>query len=129
VKGRGKRLLLALAATVIAAALVAALFVLPVKAWLRQRDDIARKQAELTVLDDANAQLTQDVRRLQTPEGVREAARAEIGYVERGEIRLTVMQAPEAPLTLPGGWPYDAVAKIITVRTTPVASPVAPPAP
>lgn len=122
-------MLLALAATVIAAALVAALFVLPVKAWLRQRDDIARKQAELTVLDDANAQLTQDVRRLQTPEGVREAARAEIGYVERGEIRLTVMQAPEAPLTLPGGWPYDAVAKIITVRTTPVASPVAPPAP
>ena len=44
VKGRGKRLVFALVAVVIAAALIASLFVLPVKSWLQQRDDLARKQ-------------------------------------------------------------------------------------
>ena len=43
VKGRGKRLLFALVAVVIAAALAASLFVLPVKSWFQQRDDLARK--------------------------------------------------------------------------------------
>ncbi len=116
VKGRGKRGIIALAATVITAALVAALFVLPVKAWLRQRDDIDRKQVELTALNDANAQLADEVSRLDTPEGIEEAAREEIGYVQRGEIRLTVLPAPDAPVTMPSGWPYDAIAQIVAVR-------------
>ena len=116
VKGRAKRGVIALAATVITAALVAALFVLPVKAWLRQRDDIAVKDKELSALDQANAELSDEVSRLQTPEGIEEAAREEIGYVQRGEIRLTMLPAPPAPITMPSGWPYDAVAQIVAVR-------------
>ncbi|MDO9174003.1 MAG: septum formation initiator family protein [Actinomycetota bacterium] len=117
VRGRAKRGVIALAATVITAALVAALFVLPVKAWLRQQDDIDRKQKELAALEQANAELTNEVSRLQTPEGIEEAAREEIGYVQRGEIRLTVLPAPPAPVTMPSGWPYDVVAQIVSVRT------------
>jgi cell division protein FtsL len=116
VKGRGKRSIIVLAALVITAALVAALFVLPVKAWLRQQDDIDRKQSELAALDQANAELADEVSKLNTPEGIEEAAREEIGYVQRGEIRLTVLPSPAAPLTMPGGWPYDAVSQIISVR-------------
>ncbi|MGB8858958.1 MAG: septum formation initiator family protein [Ilumatobacteraceae bacterium] len=116
VKGRAKRGVIALAATVITAALVAALFVLPVKAWLRQRDDIAVKDKELSALQEANAELADEVSRLQTPEGIEEAAREEIGYVERGEIRLTMLPAPPAPITMPSGWPYDTVAQIVAVR-------------
>jgi cell division protein FtsB len=116
VKGRAKRGVIALAATVITASLVAALFVLPVKAWLRQRDDIAVKEKELSALDQANAELADEVSRLQTPEGIEEAAREEIGYVQRGEIRLTMLPAPPAPITMPSGWPYDAVAQIVAVR-------------
>ncbi len=116
VKGRAKRGVIALAATVITAALVAALFVLPVKAWLRQRDDIAVKDKELFALDQANAELNDEVSRLQTPEGIEEAAREEIGYVQRGEIRLTMLPAPPAPITMPSGWPYDVVAQIVAVR-------------
>ena len=116
VKGRAKRGVIALAATVITAALVAALFVLPVKAWLRQRDDIAVKDKELSALDQANAELADEVSRLQTPEGIEEAAREEIGYVQRGEIRLTMLPAPPAPITMPSGWPYEAVAQIVAVR-------------
>jgi cell division protein FtsB len=133
VKGRGKRLFFALVAMVIAAALIASLFVLPVKSWLQQRDDLARKQNELAVLSDANAQLAADVNRLQTPDGIREAARQEVGYVGFGEQRISVLSTPNAPLTLPTGWPYDAISQIVAVRsaaavaavaeTTPAASP------
>jgi cell division protein FtsB len=123
VKGRGKRTLITVAAAVITAALIVALFVLPVKAYLRQRADIDRKQRELTALDQANAELTAQVNQLNTPEGVEEAAREEIGYVRRGEIRLTVLPSPAAPLTIPSGWPYDAISSILAVRQQGVAQP------
>ncbi len=123
VKGRGKRLVFSLVALVIAAALIASLFVLPVKSWLQQRDDLAQKQNELAVLNNANAQLAADVTRLQTPDGIKEAARQEVGYVGIGEQRISVLATPNAPLTLPTGWPYDAIAQIVAVRNTPVTTP------
>jgi len=123
VKGRGKRGVIALAAAVITAALVAALFVLPVKAWLRQRSDLQRKQQEVAALDQANADLAGQVARLNTKDGIEEAAREEIGYVQRGEIRLTVLPAPAAPLTMPSGWPYSVVAQIVTARSQGSATP------
>jgi cell division protein FtsB len=119
VKGRGKRLLFALIALVIAAALAASLFVLPVKSWLQQRTDLTKKQSELAVLSAANAQLAADVNRLQTPDGIKEAARQEVGYVGIGEQRISVLSTPDAPVTLPRGWPYDAIAQIIAVRAAP----------
>lgn len=119
VKGRGKRLVFAFIALVIAAALIASLFVLPVKSWRQQRHDLTKKQNELAVLGNANAQLAADVNRLQTPDGVKEAARQEVGYVGIGEQRISVLSTPDAPLTLPTGWPYDAIAQIIAVRSTP----------
>ena len=125
VKGRGKRLVFALVALVIAAALAASLFVLPVKSWLQQRDDLARKQHELAVLGNANAQLAGDVNRLQTADGIKEAARQEVGYIGVGEQRISVMTTPNAPLTLPTGWPYDAIVQIIAVRAS-AAAPAAP---
>jgi len=117
VKGKGKRGVITIGAGVITAALVAALFVLPVKAWLRQQDDIDSKQRELAALQLANADLIDEVAMLQTPAGVEQAARQEIGYVKRGEIRLTVLTAPQAPITMPDGWPYDQMAQIVTVRS------------
>ena len=119
VKGRGKRIVFALAALVIAAALVASLFVLPVKSWLKQRHDLAHKQEQLAVLNDANAQLAADINRLQTADGVKEAARQEVGYVGLGEERISVLSTANAPLTLPSGWPYDTITQIIAVRAAP----------
>ncbi|MEP7112631.1 MAG: septum formation initiator family protein [Ilumatobacteraceae bacterium] len=129
VKGHGKRLVFALVALVIAAALIASLFVLPVKSWLQQRDDLARKQNQLTVLNNANAQLAADVARLQTPDGIREAARQEVGYVGFGEQRISVLATPNAPLTLPTGWPYDAISQIVAVRSIAETAPPDPAAP
>ncbi|MFZ4720398.1 MAG: FtsB family cell division protein [Ilumatobacteraceae bacterium] len=127
VRGRGKRGVMLLLAAVVTAAFGAALFVLPVKAWLRQQGDIDRKQQELNALDQANAELGDDINRLNTPAGIEEAAREEIGYVQRGEIRLTVLPAPDAPVTMPSGWPYDALAQILTVRQAVAAAPTSTP--
>src|SRR4051794_38760649 len=101
VKARGYRLLVGVVAIVIVGALMAALFVLPVKSWFRQRDDLAERERELAVLTAANAQLGGEVNHLQTPDGIKEAAREEIGFGELGENRVTVMPTPDAPLTLP----------------------------
>ena len=117
VKAPGYRLLIGVVAVVIVGALMAALFVLPVKSWFRQRDDLAERQRELAVLSAANAQLAIEVNYLQTPDGIKEAARAEIGFGELGEKRVTVMPAPEAPITLPVGWPFDGVTQIVAVRS------------
>jgi len=127
VKGRGKRLVFALVAVVIAAALAASLFVLPVKSWRQQRDDLARKRNELAVLSNANAQLAADVNRLQTPDGIKEAARQEVGFVGVGEQRISVLGTPDAPVTLPVGWPYDAITQIVAVRAGQAATGNAPP--
>lgn len=115
-RGMGKRLWFRAAAAVILIAIVGALFVIPVKSYVRQQDAIAVKKAELAALEQVNAELADEVTRLQTPDGIAEAAREEIGYVREGEIRLTVLSAPSAPLTMPAGWPYDAVAGVLTVR-------------
>ena len=123
VKGRIKRAALALFGVVIVAALIASLFVLPVKSWLQQRDDLARKQNELAVLTNANAQLAGDVNRLQTPDGIKEAARQEVGYIGIGEQRISVISTPNAPLALPAGWPYDAITQIVAVRSAAAATP------
>ncbi len=118
----GYRLLVAGIAAIVVAALMAALFVLPVKSWYRQRDDLAERQRQLSVLNAANAQLVQQVGYLQTPDGIKEAAREEVGYGGATEKRVTVLPPPNAPLTLPAGWPYDGVSQIIAVRAAQAAA-------
>lgn len=116
-RGKWKRMIVATGATIIGAAIIAALFVLPVRAWISQGDEAAEKQRQLDVINAANAELEAEVNRLNTDDGVREAARREVGYTGRGEQRWTILPAPSAPLTLPAGWPYDVVGQIIAVRT------------
>jgi cell division protein FtsB len=116
--------LLTLGSLVVIAAIVAALFVLPVNTWIQQRSDLEDKQARLAVITQANDQLTGEVARLQTTDGIKEAAREVIGYTEVGEVRVSTSPAPPAPLTLPAGWPFDAVSQIIAVRSA--ATPASP---
>jgi hypothetical protein len=114
-------------AALITVALGAAVFVLPVRAWMNQRDDLARYEEQLSVLDDANAQLSAEVERLQTPGGIIEAARQELGYVAPGERRLVLTEIPPAPGLLPGGWTYGLVSAIVAARAAPAILAPAPP--
>jgi cell division protein FtsB len=117
VQRKGNRWLLALVALVVIAALLGALFVLPVQAWLRQEDDLAVKRDQLAVLDEANAQLETEVDRLEGADGAKEAARDELGLVAPGEIRISMLDVAQAPARLPAGFPYDAVTQIVATRT------------
>ncbi len=110
------RWLLALAGLAVLAAIVATLFVLPVRAWLRQEDAIVQKRQELSVLTEANRELGIEVDHLATPEGAKEAAREELGVVGPGEARISVLPTDAGPLALPAGWPYDTFTKIVALR-------------
>jgi len=127
IPGGHGRLIAGIFATLIAIAIGAALFVLPVKSWMKQRDTLATRTAELETLDAANSQLQGQVDRLKTPDGVREAAREEIDYVPAGEQRVTVLPVGPASTALPDGWPYNLVTSIIALRTAEAAAAAAPP--
>lgn len=113
---------LALVAALIVVALGASVFVLPFRDWLRQGDDLDRRQAELDTLDDVNARLEREIERLQTPSGIAEAARDELGFVVPGEQRLALVDRGALPDTLPSGWPYSVVTGVLTARANPVSS-------
>ncbi|MEY5059802.1 MAG: hypothetical protein RJA51_1549, partial [Actinomycetota bacterium] len=61
------------------AAFVVNLFFVPVGNFLEQRSVLAQKQAEFDALADANEQLQTEVNRMQTPAGIKEAARDQLG--------------------------------------------------
>ena len=94
----------------------AAIFILPIGTWRDQDVDLAQRQAELDELEKVNGQLSAEVDRLQTDDGIREAAREEIGFVEQGERRSTILPLPPLPTDLPDGWPYNVVTGIIAAR-------------
>jgi cell division protein FtsB len=94
----------------------AAIFVLPIQTWRDQSVDLDRRQAQLDELEKVNVELAAEVDRLQTDDGIREAAREEIGFVEAGEERSSILPFPPLPTDLPDGWPYSVVTSIIAAR-------------
>lgn len=110
-------LLSAVGVLALGAAVVAALFILPVQTWMDQDDDLTQREAELEALQRVNGQLASEVDRLQTDDGIREAAREEIGFVEDGDRRSTILPLPLLPRELPAGWPYNVVTGIFAART------------
>jgi cell division protein FtsB len=105
------------AALMVIGTIAAAVFVLPIGTWRDQDDDLVQRQAQLDELQRVNGQLTAEVERLDTPDGIREAAREEIGYVQTGEERTSVLPPPPLPTDLPDGWPYNVVTQIFAART------------
>jgi len=111
-------LVLTLVALAIAGALAAALFVLPVQTWFSQGQEIERNRQELTQLQTINADLQSEVERLRTDDGIREAAREQLGFIEQGETRQSIRDLPAVPTDLPNGWPYNLVEGIVQLRMT-----------
>ena len=109
--------LFGLGALVVAAAIAAALFGLPVRTWFAQDDELARLHHELSEIDAVNSDLQDEVQRLQTDDGAREAIREELGHIVNGERRESLQDLPPLPRDLPDGWPYSQVERIVAVRT------------
>lgn len=115
--------LLGVLALGVAGALAAALFLLPVKTYFGQDDSLAQRNNQLTQLQTVNNDLRNEVDRLKTDDGVREAAREELGFVEAGEHRESILDFPPVPTALPDGWPYSLVKGIVALRTNPPPAP------
>lgn len=105
------------------------LFFFPVTDFVTQRSALAQKSSEFAALADANEQLQTEVNALQTPEGIRNAARAQLGYVLPGEQRMTLAPMPKLPTDLPSTWPYTLITDILTIRNAATDSPAGPLAP
>lgn len=119
VQGRRSRpaLILGAAVVIVLTAGVASIVVLPLQNYVAQGDEITRLETELGRLEAVNADLAAEVARLRTDDGIREAARDELGYVADGEVRQTVLGLGGLPIDLPNGWPYGGLADIIAVRS------------
>ncbi|WP_420452811.1 FtsB family cell division protein [Ilumatobacter sp.] len=104
-----------LAMTVIATIAVA-VFVLPIGTWRDQSADIERRQLQLDELRRVNGELRTETERLETADGIREAAREDYGFVEQGEERASVLPLPPLSTDLPDGWPYSVVGEIVSAR-------------
>ncbi len=104
-------------ALAVIATLAGAVVILPIGTWRDQDRDLQQRQAELDALVAQTSRLAAEVDRLQTPDGIRDAARQEIGYVQSGEVRQSVLPAPALPTDLPAGWPYNGVTEIFAART------------
>lgn len=122
-KQRRSTVLLAVVAVSIAGALAAALFVLPVQTYFGQDDRLAQRSDQLAQLQQVNADLRAEVARLRTEDGIREAAREQLGMVEAGERRQSMLELPPVPTDLPDGWPYSLVSGIAETRRTPPPAP------
>lgn len=108
--------MLALVALGIAGALAYALFGIPFRTLFDQDERIAERTEQVDELEAVVADLRSEVDRLRTEDGIREAAREELGYVEVGEIRESILGYPDLPVDLPDGWPYSVVNEITTLR-------------
>lgn len=120
---RRTTVLLGVVALAIAGALAAALIVLPVQTYFGQDQRIAERGDQVRQLETVNADLRREVERLQTEDGIREAARAELGFIEVGETRESLLDLPDVPTQLPAGWPYSVVTAIVELRRTPPVAP------
>ncbi len=118
--------LLAVVAIAIAGALAAALFVLPIQTYFDQDARIEERSDQLARMESVIADLRAEVDRLETDDGIREAAREELGFVQDGERRETVLDLPDVPTELPEGWPYSLVTGIVELRAAPPAPAVDP---
>ena len=89
-------------------ALMAWAFYTPLRLSYQESREQARLEAELAALKERNEQLAAQVDRLQTPEGVEEVARENLGMVKEGEHAYVVLD-PSADTTTPAA-PRDEAA-------------------
>ena len=125
-RSRRGTIFLGIAAVAVAGAFAAALFGIPVRTYLGQDEAMAERTDQLTKLEAVNADLEAEVARLRTDDGIREAAREELGYVQQGEQRTSIVDNDVVPTVLPVGWPYDLVTGIVALRTNGPDTVVAP---
>lgn len=94
VRSRGFRIASLPLGVVLMIAFAVTMFVFPVRTWLHQREVLADKKSEYAAYEDIVEQLQDQVLYLRTPEGLRDAIRTQLGYLQPNERRLPMMDIP-----------------------------------
>ena len=94
-----------------------ALFVLPVRTWINQRQLLSARQTEYAAYEDTVEALQDQVSYLKTDAGLQEAIRTQLGYLHPNEKRIPMMSLPAMSTALPEQWPYTVISNILLVRT------------
>ena len=105
-----------LSVLIVIGTIAVAVFVLPIGTWRDQDSDLVQRQAQLSELRRGNGELAVETQRLTSPNGIREAAREDYGFVEPGEERASILPLPPLPTKLPAGWPYNVVTEIADAK-------------
>lgn len=116
------RTLMLIGAVVVVISFGNSFLVLPTTSWLGQREEVDARTTELETIKRATDELQTEVDRLNTREGIEDAAREELGYVMAGEQRRQIVGDSRAPIELPTGWPYDLVTQIVSIRMSEAAA-------
>jgi len=98
-------------------ALATTLFVVPVRTWINQRNVLNTKQQEYAAYEDMVENMQDQVNYLQSPAGLRDAIRTQLGYLYPSERRVPMMDTPALSTTLPERWPYTIVSTMMFVKT------------
>lgn len=117
VKNRSLRLAAVPIGVIAMLALVVALFILPVRTWLHQRELLSVRQTEYAGYEDTNEVLQDQVTYLKTDAGLQEAIRTQLGYLHPNERRIPMIDLPAMSTVLPEQWPYTVVSNILLVRS------------
>ena len=81
VRNRSLRFAIKPFAVAVVIALATALFVFPVRTWLNQREALEAKTTEYAAFEDIVEEMQDQVRNLQSPAGLRDAIRTQLGYL------------------------------------------------
>jgi len=117
VKNRSLRLAAIPIGVIAIVAMMLALFVLPVRTWINQRQLLTARQTEYAAYEDTIEALQDQVSYLKTDAGLQEAIRTQLGYLHPNEKRTPLMDLPAMSTSLPEQWPYTVISNILLVRT------------
>jgi len=94
-----------LATALFATVLVVGVF--PTRTYLAQRSTIRSASTQLEQLQNSNAAMRAEAKRLQDPAEIERRAAQDYGMAEPGQEVYRVLPAPEPPLTVPHVWPFQ----------------------
>ena len=117
VRPRGVRAFAVPLTILVVLALATTLFVVPVRTWMSQRSVLNTKQQEYAAYEDIVENMQDQVNYLQSPAGLRDAIRTQLGYLYPSERRVPMMDTPALSTTLPERWPYTIVSTMMFVKT------------
>jgi hypothetical protein len=117
VRHRGVRAFAVPLTVLVAFALATTLFVVPVRTWMSQGNVLNTKQQEYAAYEDIVENMQNQVNYLQSPSGLRDAIRTQLGYLYPSERRVPMMETPALSTTLPERWPYTIVSTMMFVKT------------